>query len=228
MSENTARESNLQFLTVWSILNFAGWMVGLFSVFLIQSNLEYSYKFSALKTFLVWFPLGLGVGLFQWFKLRRLRINLFVWAFITALGFSILVTLYFWVLNFDSYNYREYNIPDWVINTGLAITIPIGGAIIGSLQSIVVRKHISRPDLWISAYVVGLLLPPLVTPLAFMVKSIILKTLYVSEFLYFFVDLRWLFFFGFLIFITAVCISIKTGNILLKQSNMFSVTIKAG
>ncbi|HNE06360.1 MAG TPA: hypothetical protein PLT08_17670 [Anaerolineales bacterium] len=227
MSENI----NRQFLTTWSILNFVGLIVGSYFVSLIQSNVGYigfDFKFSAWKTMLIMLPLGAGIGVFQWFKLRQFGIKLFMWAFATALGFSILVTLYVWVLNFRSHDYREYNIPDWVINTGLAITIPIGGVIIGSLQSIVIRKHISRPCLWIRAYAIGFLLPLIITPLAYSIKSFILKILYISEFLYFFVDLRWLFFFGFLIIVTVVSISILTSDILLKQSNTNSVTIKAG
>ena len=227
MSENTARKSNRQFLAAWSTLNLAGWIVGLFCVFLIQSNLEYDYKFSAWKTMLVWLPLGASIGIFQWFKLRRFGINLFTWTFATALGGSVLVTLYSWVLNFSSYDYWQYNIPDWVINSGLAITMPIGGAIIGGVQSFAIRKHILRPDLWIRAYAVGLILPTIVTPLAVLVKSFFLDFLYSNE-LYDLVDLRWYLFFSFLIIVTAVFISILTGNILLKQSNINSVTIKAG
>ena len=230
MSENKAINNNRQFLTAWSILNFAGLIVGSYFVSLIQSNVGYigfDFKFSTWKTMLIMLPLGAGIGVFQWFKLRRFGIKLFMWVFVTALGFSILVTLYVWVLNFHSHDYQEYNIPDWVINTGLAITIPIGGVIIGILQSIVIRKHISRPYLWIRAYAIGFLLPLIITPLAYSVKSFILNILYIFYFLYILVEFRLFLLVGFLVIVTVISISILTGNILLKQSNN-SVTAKAG
>jgi len=227
MSEDKAAKKNRRFLTAWSILNLIGWIVGLCFVFLIQLNLEYDYKFSAQKTLLTWLPWGVGIGMFQWFKLRRLGVNLIVWAFVTALGFSILVTLYFWVLNFDSFDYWEYNIPDWIIGTGLVMTIPIGGAIIGGLQSVVLRKHISRLGLWIKACSLGLLPPVIVAPIAFLAKSLLLNILYSAE-LYTLVDMRWFLFLGFLIVISTAGISILTGDILLKQTNINSITITAG
>ena len=231
-----------RFLVGWSILNLLGWAIGIYFVFKIADNLEFikhlAWKYNLAKDFrkewigetaLVWFPLGLSIGILQWVKLRRFCINLFAWAFATAIGGAIFVTLYSWVLNFGSFEYRmKYDITSWVINVGLAVTMPIGGAIIGGLQSAVIRKHISRPELWIRVYIFGLLLPTIVTPFAILVKSFLLNIFYSSEFLYNFVDIRWFLFFGFLIIITAVSISILTGNVLLKQSNINSVTIKAG
>ena len=149
------------------------------------------------------------------------------WTLVTALGGSIVVTLYSWVLNFGSFDYREYNIPGWTINLGLAVVLPIGGAIIGSLQSIFITKHIGRAKLWIRAYILGLLLPPIITPLALLVKSFFLRLLYFVEFIDL-VDLRWLLFFGVLVVVTAIFISLLTGNILLNYSKLNSATIKMG
>jgi hypothetical protein len=224
MFENTTRKNIRQFLIVWSILNLAGWIVGLIGVFLILSNLEYTNKFSSSRTFLTWVPLGTSIGLFQWLKLRRLGINIFLWVFITALGFSVLVTLYSWVLNFDSFDYREYNISDWVIYIGLAIAILIGGAIIGSLQSIVIGKHISSQGLWIEAYVFGLILPLAVGYLAYTFKAIFLNTLYFFR-LY---DIalgpgKFILLYGFLVLVTSIGISLYTGKALLKQSSLNAI-----
>lgn len=215
-----------RFLISWSILNLAGWVVGIYLLVLFQSTLEYHYEFIAWKTFLTWFPMGASIGLFQWFKLRRLGISLAAWVLVTALGGSIFVTFYSWVLNFGSFDYREYNIPDWVINTCLAITMPIGGATIGSLQSAILRKRISGTGPWIRAYTLGFLPPPMVTPLVILVKSFFLHLL-LSTGSYILVASRWHIFLGFLTIFTAVFISILTGNVLLKHSNINSVTPKA-
>jgi hypothetical protein len=240
--ENESSTKQRRFLVEWSALNLLGWVIGFCFVFILAYNIE-SIKHLAWvyglatdfrkewvgETALVWFPLGLSIGILQWSKLKQIGINLFVWAFATALGCAVLVTLYSWVHSFGSFEYqRKYDIPYWIINLGLAITMPLGGAIIGSLQSIVIRKYISRPKLWIRAYVVGLFLPSLVTPIAFIIKSFLLNLLYSFRVLYIFVEMRWFLFFGFLFIITALCISILTGKILLKQSNVESVTIKAG
>jgi len=233
MNENKARETQQQFLVKWSVLNLLGWFVGMVFVSLILFNLEYTNKFSALKMILISFPLGASLGMFQWFMLKRLGINFLLWVLVTVLGCGVLVTLYFWI-NFNSFEFRmKYGISYSIINLGLAITLPVGGAIIGSLQSIVMQKHISRLDLWIRAYIFGLLLPSIITPLSTLVKSFFLNLLYALLYLfnnidlYFLVDLRWLIFFGFLMIITAIFISILTGSILLKQTNINSITMNA-
>ena len=239
--DNQPTKRQKHFLVEWTILNLLGWVIGVYLVFLVATNSD-TLKHAAWKyglandfrkewieeTALVWLPLGISVGIFQWLKLRRFRVNLFVWVFVTVLGCSILVTLYAWVLNFDSFEYSEYNIPDWLINTGLVITLPIGGAINGGLQSIMLRKSVSRPKLWIRASIIGLLLPAIVAPLTFWVKSFLLNILYISSLPYFFIDARWLLFYAFLLFIAAVSTSILTGRVLSKYTNIDPVLNKAG
>ena len=136
--DNQPTKRQKRFLVEWTILNLLGWVIGVYLVFLVATNwdtLKHSaWKYGLANDFrkewtveaaLVWLPLGISVGISQWLKLRRFRVNLFVWIFVTVLGCSILVTLYAWILNFDSFEYSEYNIPDWLINTGLVITLPI-------------------------------------------------------------------------------------------------------
>ena len=241
--ENESTKKQRRFLVEWSMLNLFGWVIGFILVFIVAYSVftlkHLAWKYGWAIDFrnewtgeaaLIWFPLGLGIGVLQWVKLRRLGIKLFIWAFLTALGCAILVSLYSWVYNsLGSVVYiTKYSIPYWAVNLGIAITLPIGGAIIGGLQSLVIRKRGLKPNLWIKAYSFGLLLPPIITPLAILVKSYLLNLFYSFEFLWFLVDMRWFLFFGFLFFITALCISILTGKILLKQTNMDSITRNAG
>jgi hypothetical protein len=145
-----------RFLVEWSILNLFGWAIGFILVFIIAYSVQ-TIKHLAWKygwaidfrnewtgeTALIWFPLGLSVGVLQWVKLRRLGINLFLWAFLTALGCAVLVSLYSWVYSFGGFELRlKYDIPYWAINLGSALTLPIGGAIIGGLQSLVISKYV--------------------------------------------------------------------------------------
>ncbi len=97
----------------------------------------------------------------------------------------------------------------------------------GGLQSLVIREHVGRPNQWMRAYVFGFLLPPIVMPLGYLVKSFFLRLFYSLD-LWTLVDMRWVLFFGFLFISTALCISVLTGRILLNQTNVSSATIKAG
>ncbi len=242
MKNESMRKKQWRFLVAWSILNLVGWVIGMYFVFKIADNLEtikhLAWKYNLANDFrkewtgetaLVWFPLGLSVGILQWVKLRRLRINPFAWIFATIVGCSVLVMFYSWVEKLDSFEYRvKYDIPYWIINVGLTTTILLGGAIVGGLQSIVIRKHILRLGSWIRAYIIGLLVPIIVVPLTFLAKSLLLKFIYFFDFLDILVFMRWDLFFWSLIVIAAMSTSILTGNILLRQSNIDSATIEAG
>jgi hypothetical protein len=225
MSENSIAKIRRKFLTTWSVVNMCGWFVGICFVFLVETNLEYTYKFSASRTFLIWIPLGASIGLFQWFRLKKFGVRLLAWILITSIGFSAFFTLYSWVLNFDTFDYREYNIPDWLINSGLAITTLIGGAIVGDFQSIVIRKHVSSLGLWISAYVFAPFLAFAVGALAFTIKSVLLKTLYF--FGWYYIGLgpgKFILLFALMILITSVTISLFTGKALLKQLTLDGIS----
>jgi hypothetical protein len=225
-----------RFLVQWSILNLFGWLIGFCFVFIIGMSLEtimhFAWKHNMTSYFgeavLIWFPLGLCLGLLQWVKLRHIGINLLAWTFASLIGGVVLIILFSWVLKFNSFEYQtKYDIHDWVLTLGSAISFPIGGAIFGGIQSIILREHVTRTDMWIKAYVIGLLLPPIAAPTAYLVKSFFLDFLYSNE-LYSLVNMRWFLFFSFLIITTSIIISVLTGNILVKQSNINSVKIKAG
>ncbi len=239
--DNEYKKKQRRFLVEWSILNLLGWVIGFMFVFIIAFNLETIKHFAWVhgwatdfrkewtgEAVLVWFPFGLSLGILQWVKLRRMGINLLIWAFASLIGFTAFVSLFSWVQKFGSFDYRmKYEIPYWVITLGLAVSLPIGGAILGGLQSLVIREHVGRPNQWMRAYVFGFLLPPIVMPLGYLVKSFFLRLFYSLD-LWTLVDMRWVLFFGFLFISTALCISVLTGRILLNQTNVSSATIKAG
>jgi hypothetical protein len=219
-----------------------GFAIGSYFVSLILDNIEFlkhlAWVYGLAGDFrkewtgeivLIWFPLGLSIGVSQWIKLRHFGVNPLVWSFLTAIGFAILAILFSWVSSLGSFEYRmKYDIPYWVINTGLVATFPIGGVIIGSLQSLAINRHFSKQGgLWVRAYTFGLLMPAIFAPIAFWIKSFVIKTLY-SVGLYNLVEIRWVIFFGFLFLVTFISTSILTGDILLKQINNSSITIKAG
>lgn len=231
MAESKSINNARRFLVEWSILNLLGWFIGLFLVIIIAFNLELikhlAWQYGLAndfrkpwfgETMLVLFPLGMSIGILQWVKLRRIGINIFSWGFVTALGYGVLASLYFWVHDFYRFEYFEHNvhIPDWIISVSLSITLPVGGIIVGSFQSVIIRKNISTPGLWIRVYGFGLLLSSIIASLALLMKSFFLNILY-SNYLYDLVDMRWPLFFGILIIVTALGTSIPTGKILLNN-----------
>ena len=239
--DNEATKKQRRFLVEWSLLNLAGWVIGFIFVFIIGFNLETIKHFAwvhgwatdfrkewAGEVVLIWFPIGLSLSILQWIKLRRLGINLLIWAFVSLIGFTAFVSLFSWVQMFFSFDYRmKYEIPYWIITLGLAVSMPIGGAILGGLQSLVIREYVVSPNHWMRAYVFGFLLPPIAMPLGYLVKSFFLRLFYSLK-LWTLVDLRWFLFFGFLLISTALCISVLTGRILWNQTNIGSTTTKAG
>lgn len=239
--DNEATKKQRRFLVEWSVLNLAGWVMGFIFVFILAFNLETIKHFAwvygwttdfrkewAGEVLIIWFPIGLSLGILQWVKLRGLGINLLIWTFVSLIGFTAFVSLVSWVQMFFSFDYRmKYEIPYWIINLGLAVSMPIGGAILGGLQSLVIRENVTRPNQWIGAYVFGFLLPPITIPLGYLVKSFFLRLFYSLK-LWALVDMRWILFFGFLFISTVLYISLLTGRILWNQTNLGSAITKAG
>jgi hypothetical protein len=226
MNNETAKKQ-WRFLVEWSILNLVGLIIGIIFVFMISENLEsikhLAWTYGLASDFrkawtweiaLVWFPLGLSVGVLQWIKLRRFGINLFVWTLATTVGCVVFVALYSWAESFYSNEQiLKYHIPFWITEVvGLVLTMAVGGSILGGLQAIAMRKCIWRVDLWIGAYIFGLVLPALVQALGNLIPW----------------SVWWYLFIVFLFMIPVLCISILTGNVLWKQSIISSATINAG
>jgi hypothetical protein len=220
MCENSTGIPKWKLLTTWSILNIVGWLVGILFMF-FNPSLEYDYKFSAPSTFIGWLPLGASIGLFQWFGLKRLRVNLVGWVLVTTLGFSTFFTLYGWVQNFDSYEYREYNIPVWLIVSGLATATLVGGAIIGFLQSPLIRKHISGLGSWVWGYILAPFLRFVVGFVIVSIKSALLKMLYFLG--WYEIALgpgKFFLLYAVVVLVISITISLFTRKALLKESSL--------
>jgi len=229
MSENTLTKNRLFFLAEWSIFNLLGWAFGcVFSLVIYFFVAELIYYpvleniVPLLENILPPLVFGVSIGICQWIILKRLNINIFAWAFLTGIGYAIVINFYSWIFIAIYELVAKYDLPSWTIIVGFAILIPIGGVFMSGLQSIVIGEHISKSYFWIEAHVIGLVLPAIVAPLALFFKSFLLNILYSFELLYFLADMRWYLFFVFLFTITALCISILTSRILLEQSNISS------
>jgi hypothetical protein len=228
MTESIPTKNQWRFLVEWSMLNLLGWGIGLFIAYIFYAILE-SIKPSVLKTMVAWLPFGASIGVLQWVKLRKISVNLYKWSIATALGFSISASLFYWFTNLPSLHDR-YNVPYWAINTGFIVTMLIGGVSVGILQSFTIRKYISKPGLWVSAYIFWLLL--LFGSMLFIEfqKSFFLNLYYFfGDFLHLIsFDFSFELIIGFIIILTTLGISIPTGYILLKHSNIGSVIKNAG
>lgn len=196
MYENKAIKNKWQFLFEWSILNSVGWIIGfLFVWFIRTSNLDaiFSHRFSVWQATLGWLLLGTSIGIFQWLKLRRFKINFFMWVFVTAFG---LCFLEFLSLGMESLQNSWQIVPQGRANLGefignidinknIAIvfgwvTILIDGFIISGLQAVILRKHIPKPILWVKANMLGLLLLAVVMSLVYFFKRIALTIIYLG------------------------------------------------
>lgn len=209
MAEVISVKNKKIFLVQWAFLNLVGWICGFFYIFLASS--PDSIEFSTLTNFLALLPFGASIGIFQWLKFRKYKVNVLKWVFATSFGWSILFTLY--SIAKDSH-WTNYNFPEWVSMSGLVIAILIGGVIIGYLQSAILKNIILNPKLWIMAHVIGLLLLLGLASFGYWQRRLLINISYEFGFLY-----QWLF--GFMvIFIISLGISIPTGYILLKYSNI--------
>ncbi|MBI3166497.1 MAG: hypothetical protein HYZ24_17565 [Chloroflexi bacterium] len=230
-----------RFWTEWLILNLLGWAIGIFFVYLIAGKLEDIHEYAveyglANNNRSVWyggdallfFPLGLCIGFMQWVKLRRLNVNLFAWAFLTACGTAIANVVLSWIaidLFRALYNLFEIFQSDYqkwidivfkISNASSWVSFPIGGMILGVFQSFAIRLHISKSSKWIRANALGLLVPSLPLPFGYTIKSFILNFFYSAE-LSELVDIRWPLFYGYLVLVSAISIAKFTGDIILKE-----------
>lgn len=172
-----SNENRWEFLAQWSALNLLGWGIGFWGInqvsWFLFEHIDNVYLIIMLHGFFI----GTSIGIFQWVKLRKLGINLFQWICVTALGWGVwrilqlLADRVLWnseIPNF--FQQTESGFSLWffgqtieVSRPALSVTLLIGvalisGALLGSLQVIVLRKHISKPGQWIGANIFGLLL----------------------------------------------------------------------
>jgi hypothetical protein len=219
-----------QFLFEWSLVNLFGWIMGLGVAFKIRSNIGFAYEFSFYKSMLVWLPLGIIIGVFQWFMLRRFGINLLLWIFATALGFSISFSILYGAYDLNRFDLNL--IPQGRIDLGFIGKIDIGrniatllssvgfllgGLITSVLQAVLLRKIISKPWLWIRASLLGFL-PVLILPVAYFFKRIGLHAIYFIGG-YFFYMIAGALLDILMVPVLSIGISLHTGKVILEQSN---------
>ncbi|MBL8078382.1 MAG: hypothetical protein JNM55_10510 [Anaerolineales bacterium] len=223
MPENISTKNQSFFLAEWSIFNLLGWTIG----FVLSTATYFLFGLElitnpVLQNILPPLAFSLSVGIFQWIILKRFGVDLSSWIFATATGYIILINFYSWILSVAFEVASNNNIPSWVVIIGLAITIPISGAVIGGLQSFIIGKYISKPSFWVKAHIFGVILPAVIAPLAIFLKSFFLNLFYSFDFLSIIAYMRWFVFFGFLYILTVLCTSLLTGKVLLEQSNIAS------
>jgi hypothetical protein len=245
-SETISIRDQWNFLAHWSIRNLIGWAVGLLFAFLAGIFLDSFEIFRPLRNsggitiLLICLPFGAGVGMLQWYMLRNFGIHRSEWTIVTSLGWSIGCGI--WAMLFFAfyYSYWFFGLSDQpflisgkgigIIDLGLMATTSIGGAviagaIIGNPQLVAIRKYISRPGLWTRAYILGLLLPIVLANLIYFVKSFLKKILFSFTFLpnhllHEILWRRWILVLWFSAVVAVLGISILTGRVLLKQSNI--------
>jgi len=242
-----------KFLAHWSTLNLIGWAVGLLLAYLavyLLNSFEILRPLRNSGWMIVMFiclPLGASIGMLQWYMLRNFGVNGFQWTIVTSLGWSIgcgiwaalyLKSMPFWPFDLSwppfYISHRAINIMERcsIVTTLLGGAV-ISGVMISSFQFPMVRRFISRPEMWIKAYIFGFLLPAIIASIIYLLKSFLKRILFSLAFLpdptvYEILGRRWMLVFWFSVVITAVSISILTGRVILNHSSMVSFTKKTG
>jgi hypothetical protein len=226
---------NQQFLFEWSIMNLFGWIMGLGVAFQIRSSIELP---QLTHEFLAWFPLGVIIGVFQWFILKRFRINLFLWVFATAIGFSIAFTILFGAYGLIRFDLNpilqgridlgfigKIDIERNIASLFSSIGFLLGGLITSVLQAYLMRRIISKPWLWIRANLLGFL-PILILPVAYFFKGIGLGAMLIIGG-YFFYMIAGALLDILMVPVLSIGISLHTGKVILEQASS-DVTHKVG
>jgi hypothetical protein len=211
-------KSQGKFLAQWCALNFLGWGIGPILVGADFSWIMPGLFHEPVGGMLFGGCVGAIVGLLQWVKLRKAGINLLKWTFVTALGGSVWAMFAGWVVEVG-YCWLFWDLSRLVIE--FMVTIAIGVALLGSFQSAVIKKYISRPVRWFSAYILGLPLPIAVGVLITIFHSSLKRALFSLGFsllFHFFSDLLWGLVMLFLYITICLGISILTGMVLWAQS----------
>ena len=174
----------------WVLCNFLGWLLGVFlglglGQFVVIPLIERSFGYvfvlehkSVIGALILWFPFGLCLASMQLLAVRKWGIRSLYWLLTTALGWAVLAAAFSFV---DDNSYRLGR-ASYIL---LLVVILFGGAVIGTAQSVEIRKVISKPSLWIIANSLGLFALGLVTIAilvsVFSVKSYILNFLYAND-----------------------------------------------
>lgn len=175
-------------ISYWSIYNLLSWIVGILLQFSMNfvdiESIRYNiWKLGLISDFhkpyfiesvFYYLPFGVSVSVGQLFVLRKkFKIHIGGWILATALGWSLFVAIF---LETYEYLWKKDSSP-YIIYLALIIVTLIGGFLIGSLQSLVLRKFLVRPILWILSNAFGLFI------LGATVLSIILLTFLSKNFI---------------------------------------------
>jgi hypothetical protein len=159
-----------KFLKEWILFNIVGWFLGLICSWVLYINVPV-WDFVHYKTLryllpiIMTFPLGIGLGCMQQFKLRKWKISGLSWTLATTLGFGIPWTLVSWVISNNSIG------P--LVELCLLVAGPIVvGASIGGFQVFLLRKSVPgalKLGSWIRSYIIGLLALGIVETIIYMI-----------------------------------------------------------
>jgi len=124
----------------WIKSTFVGWILGVVFILVFSGALE-SVGIHHMQ-FYLGFSMGLGVGLMQWFYLRKLiNVNL-RWMFFSALGLSIPFFI------FDL-------LTSVVIPHKLVVCIGLGAVLSGFFQYFLLKPHFNKTEHWIITSFLG-------------------------------------------------------------------------
>lgn len=154
-------EKQIKFLITWSICNLFGWAVGVFiGLWIGQFRLE-SFAYLCFSSVAVspitsnplylWLPLGGGIGVAQWLKLRKWNVNFLSWVLVTIAGLCIPIVLLLVVSNYHGAPCSPYDFGFGVLS------LLFIGFCLGLAQSIVLEKLIPGKIYWIFANSIGFL-----------------------------------------------------------------------
>ena len=186
------KTSQRSLFSQWIWYNLLGWLLGVFlglglGGFIIIPFLQelWGYVFVLehglfISSLFLWFPFGLCLASMQLSVLKERGIRSFYWLLTTALAWAVMAAMFRFVY------YTPY------ITTSARATyflffvvILLGGAAIGTVQFVEMKKVISKPILWIVANSLGLFALGLIVFLIFVsvfsVNSYILNFLYANN-----------------------------------------------
>ncbi|MFC1683419.1 hypothetical protein ACFL0G_04355 [Candidatus Zixiibacteriota bacterium] len=145
----------------WVLLSSVGCSIGLFVGFVFGSIIsENAIGDSALGHILGYFMLGAGlgfmVGLMQWFVLRRYIPRASLWVLLSTVGFALAMGSGYGAA-VVSFGYSEGldELGSFAAILGWTVVVALGGAVMGILQWLVLRREISRAGWWMLASTVG-------------------------------------------------------------------------
>ena len=124
----------------WTKATLWGWVIGIALILIISSFLD-SIRIEHTQ-FYLGIGMGTGVGLVQWFLLRKFIPVSINWLLFSIIGMAIPFII------FDL-------IPNETITQKLPFSIPIGALLVGFLQYTILKKHSLKAILWIIGSLLG-------------------------------------------------------------------------